>query len=72
MGFAIVASVIGGGAFWLTHSFAMYFALTAIVNVFIYPFVFAVVAVSYYDVRIRREGFDLQLLAARLGGQPAQ
>src|SRR4029077_15209124 len=67
IGFGIVAGVIGGLAMGLTHSFAAYFAVSAVLNAFIYPFAFAVVAVSYYDVRIRREGFDLQVLAARFG-----
>jgi hypothetical protein len=67
IGFGMVGAVIGMVAIGITHSFAIEFAVSAVVNAFTYPFAFAVVAVSYYDVRIRREGFDLQLLASRLG-----
>jgi hypothetical protein len=66
MGLGLVGGVIGWTTIALTHSFAYEFAVSAIVNSFTYPFAFAVVAVSYYDVRIRREGFDLQMLASRL------
>src|SRR5262249_54397828 len=31
------------------------------------PFVAAVVAVIYFDLRVRKEGFDLQLMAQRIG-----
>jgi Membrane domain of glycerophosphoryl diester phosphodiesterase len=34
------------------------------------PFSAAVAAVVYYDLRVRKEGFDLQLLAERLGVTP--
>jgi hypothetical protein len=34
------------------------------------PFPAAVTAVVYYDLRVRKEGFDLQLLAERLGVTP--
>ena len=32
------------------------------------PFQVAVIAVIYFDLRVRKEGFDLQLLADRIGG----
>jgi hypothetical protein len=65
----IVAEAISGVTFALTHMLAFNFVVAGIVNAFAYPFAFAVVAVAYYDVRIRREGFDLQMLATRLGVQ---
>lgn len=37
--------------------------LTGILQVFVYPFVYAVITVLYYDLRVRKEGFDLELLA---------
>jgi hypothetical protein len=39
-------------------------------QVFTTPFAAAVTAVVYYDLRVRKEGFDLQLLADRLGVTP--
>ncbi|MDP8943686.1 MAG: hypothetical protein M3N16_06155 [Actinomycetota bacterium] len=35
------------------------------------PFQAAVSALIYYDLRVRKEGFDLELLAERIGVQPA-
>lgn len=43
--------------------------LEAVLQVFIYPFVYVVMTVLYYDLRVRKEGFDLELLASSL--QPA-
>jgi hypothetical protein len=46
-------------------------AVNAVANgigqLFTTPFPAAVTAVVYYDLRVRKEGFDLQLLAERLG-----
>jgi hypothetical protein len=38
-----------------------------IASVFTIPFVAAVIAVIYFDLRVRKEGFDLQLMAQRIG-----
>lgn len=67
MGLELVAGIVGALAIAFTKSFALDFVLSGLVGALCYPFLFAVVAVSYYDVRIRREGFDLQMLAAQLG-----
>jgi hypothetical protein len=49
-------------------------AVNAVANgigqLFTTPFPAAVTAVVYYDLRVRKEGFDLQLLAERLGVTP--
>ncbi len=39
----------------------------AVASVLTIPFVAAVVAVIYFDLRVRKEGFDLQLMARRIG-----
>jgi hypothetical protein len=39
----------------------------AVASVVTIPFVAAVVAVIYFDLRVRKEGFDLQLMAPRIG-----
>ena len=62
----LVAAMIGLGILTFAHSIVLQYVVIGIINSFLYPFLFAVVAVSYYDVRIRREGFDLQMLAAQL------
>ncbi len=71
IGFLLVAAVVGWAAASLTRSLVFEYVVNGVVDVFLYPFLFAVVAVSYYDVRIRREGFDLQMLAAQLGAASA-
>jgi len=43
--------------------------LESVLQIFIYPFVYVVMTVLYYDLRVRKEGFDLELLASSL--QPA-
>ena len=43
--------------------------LESVLQIFIYPFVYVVMTVLYYDLRVRKEGFDLELLASAL--QPA-
>ncbi len=43
--------------------------LTAVVQVLVYPYLYTVITLVYYDLRIRKEGFDLELLAA--ASQPA-
>jgi hypothetical protein len=35
-------------------------------QVCVYPFVYVVLTVLYYDIRVRKEGFDLELLASAL------
>lgn len=36
------------------------------------PFTAAVIAIVYFDLRVRKEGFDLELLARRVGIDPGQ
>jgi hypothetical protein len=43
----------------------------AAASVLTIPFVAAVVAVIYFDLRVRKEGFDLQLMAQRIGAPTA-
>ncbi len=37
---------------------------SAVIEVGIYPYLYTVITLVYYDLRIRKEGFDLDLLAA--------
>jgi hypothetical protein len=41
-------------------------ALGGLVQMFIYPLFYCVLTVAYYDLRVRKEGFDLELLASTL------
>lgn len=41
-------------------------AAAGLVQMFIYPLFYCVLTVTYYDLRVRKEGFDLELLASTL------
>jgi uncharacterized membrane protein len=41
-------------------------AVGGVVQMFIYPLFYCVLTVTYYDLRVRKEGFDLELLASTL------
>ncbi|HEX3234102.1 MAG TPA: glycerophosphoryl diester phosphodiesterase membrane domain-containing protein [Gemmatimonadales bacterium] len=41
-------------------------ALTGLIQAFIFPLFYCVLTVAYYDLRVRKEGFDLEVLAATL------
>jgi hypothetical protein len=40
--------------------------MAGLVQMFIYPLFYCVLTVTYYDLRVRKEGFDLELLASSL------
>jgi hypothetical protein len=40
-----------------------------VVQMFVYPMLYCVLTIAYYDLRVRKEGFDLEVLASSL--QPA-
>jgi phage shock protein PspC (stress-responsive transcriptional regulator) len=43
--------------------------LAGVLQIFVYPFMYVALTVLYYDLRVRKEGFDLELLATAT--QPA-
>jgi len=47
----------------------MAIAIVGVVQVLIYPLFYCVLTITYYDLRVRKEGFDLEVLASIL--QPA-
>jgi hypothetical protein len=52
----------GGGSAWVVAVVA----IGGLVQMFIYPLFYCVLTVTYYDLRVRKEGFDLELLASTL------
>jgi len=44
---------------------------TGLANLLIYPFATVVITLLYYDLRIRKEGFDLEVMASELTPTPA-
>jgi uncharacterized membrane protein len=55
---APTGSVMSGGLIGLV--------MAAVVQLFLYPLFYCVLTVSYYDLRVRKEGFDLEVLAQTL------
>jgi uncharacterized membrane protein len=41
-------------------------AIMGVLQLFLYPLFYCVLTVSYYDLRVRKEGFDLEVLAQTL------
>ena len=46
--------------------------LTIVLFAILYPLIAAIISVMYYDLRVRNEGFDLQLLAQGVGADTAR
>ena len=68
--------VIGGGGAllaFLLKAPAIYVVFVGLMQLFFVPFAVVTAAVYYYDIRIRREGYDLQMLIDRFAppGVPA-
>jgi hypothetical protein len=66
-----IATVVlpsGGAAGGLTPGL-MTLAVVGVLQMLLYPLLYCVLTVAYYDLRVRKEGFDLEVLASTL--QPA-
>jgi hypothetical protein len=62
-------AVLGGGGMvtaFLLKAPALYVVGLGLMQLFFVPFAVVAAAVYYYDLRIRREGYDLQMLADQL------
>lgn len=60
---AVVSTLVGGGD-------AAGTVLVALVSLLFYPIITSVFTLFYYDLRVRKEGFDLEVLSGQLGLQP--
>ena len=76
---SVVQTLFLAGIFFNSGNDALVLALSAVAGVvgllITTPFQSALLAVVYFDLRVRKEGFDLELLAAGIGGAatpPAQ
>jgi hypothetical protein len=63
------ATVIGGAAALAAGKYAL-LAVSAVVTVLVAPMVPIVTTLLYFDLRIRSEGYDLELLSGQLDGAP--
>jgi hypothetical protein len=69
VGLGAVAAVLAPrGAFGATSGM-LTLAVVGVVQMLLYPLFYCVLTVAYYDLRVRKEGFDLEVLASTL--QPA-
>ena len=67
---AAVAGVLGAVGQASPSNSMIAEVLSAVLQVLVYPYVYTVITLVYYDLRVRKEGFDLELLAAA-ASQPA-
>ena len=65
---AVAAVALPGGAIGTTPG-TVTLAVVGVVQMLLYPLLYCVLTVAYYDLRVRKEGFDLEVLASTL--QPA-
>jgi uncharacterized membrane protein len=56
----------------LTGSVTVSSVASTVFSIFAYPLVGITTAVLYYDVRIRKEGYDIELMAQELGATPME
>ncbi|MGI8903338.1 MAG: hypothetical protein ACR2IP_06720 [Solirubrobacteraceae bacterium] len=63
---ALLFAIVGSGASTVVTVIGLT-VTSAIAAIITRPFQAAVTTVLYYDLRVRREGFDVELLAAQLG-----
>ena len=65
---AVAAVVLPGGLLGVAPGM-LTLAVVGVVQILLYPLFYCVLTVAYYDLRVRKEGFDLEVLASTL--QPA-
>ena len=72
---SFAAGLIGGVAAFVSDSPTLVIVLTQVFNaaftILLYPLIPIVQTLLYYDARIRKEGYDLELMAEGLGGAQA-
>ncbi len=73
VGILLMVPTIAVGAIWAviggetgSLGLAGIEVVTSLFSILIYPFFYVVLTVIYYDLRVRKEGFDLELLASQL------
>ncbi len=59
----LVGAVLGGNLETAVIAIA---AIMGIMSILIYPYIYAAVTVLYYDLRVRKEGFDLEVMESQL------
>src|SRR5260370_27346901 len=74
---ALVAGLVIGAAFLAAMVEALFgkgetltTVVLALVSLLVYPLLSRVFTLFYYDLRVRKEGFDLEMLSHQLGAPP--
>lgn len=70
---SLIATALGSGGAVGTHATAaigIAAVIMAVFRILLFPLFYALLTVTYYDLRVRKEAFDLEMLAAALE-QPA-
>jgi hypothetical protein len=65
-GIAAASISSGGGTGSVSGQFIVLTATAALLSTLIWPLFYCVLTVSYYDLRVRKEAFDLEVLASGL------
>ena len=63
----VIAALLSAGFASMRGNSAPAAVVSSIVGIFVFPFFSVLVTLLYYDLRIRKEGFDLELMAKELG-----
>jgi hypothetical protein len=61
--FGVVAATVGGGSATIL---LVGVVIAAILQLLLSPLYQAALVIAYYDLRVRKEGFDLEVLASSL------
>ena len=72
---AMIGGVVSGaglGAAGTLRYLSVIQIVSAIFTILVYPLVSIVQTLLYYDLRIRKEAFDIELMASSLSGPPSQ
>lgn len=72
---ALFALLVAVGAMTMMQAprfVTLYSVLSGAINVFVYPIYTVFITLLYYDLRIRRDGYDLEVMSRELGTTAAQ
>ena len=67
IGLGLLAAMLGLGGDTEGQQSILVLVLTYVVSILLTPWFYGVLTLLYYDFRVRREGFDLEMLAQQLG-----
>ncbi|MEO8227081.1 MAG: hypothetical protein ABI637_06590, partial [Gemmatimonadota bacterium] len=68
----VIGGIVSGGLAALagegapTTAVVLITAVSGVVQMLLYPLFYCIITVAYYDLRVRKEGFDLEVLASTM------